>query len=103
MIDIGMLVGFNVESSAEWRRRKADEFPGDASRNNRAAEMLDRIAADLTALEGSELHRRLFEVSERDSERFSTEVSELTRQVGYHAFPDAGAQFVEELLSRLDQ
>jgi hypothetical protein len=49
MIDIETLLVFDVESTAEWRRERAERFPEDAKRNETAANLLDRIAADLRA------------------------------------------------------
>lgn len=42
-------IGFAVEGSAQWRRRKAEEYPEDA-RNERSAGALDRLAERLAAL-----------------------------------------------------
>jgi hypothetical protein len=38
------IVGYQVESSAEWRREKAGQFPRDSHRNLRAAEELEQLA-----------------------------------------------------------
>ncbi len=52
-----------LESSAEWRRRRAERYPHDAQRNLEAAALLDLLAKDVRALEGSELHRQASAVS----------------------------------------
>jgi hypothetical protein len=36
------MIGYNVQNTADWRRRKADEFPND-TRNPVAAEELERL------------------------------------------------------------
>jgi hypothetical protein len=48
----------DVEGTAEWRRQKAEESPDD-KRNLEAAEALDRLALEIGALEGSELHQQI--------------------------------------------
>jgi len=40
--DINQIVGSQVESTADWRRRKAEQFPDD-SRNLEAAGQLDQL------------------------------------------------------------
>jgi hypothetical protein len=52
------LIELNVESTADWRRMKAVEFPDDR-RNLKAAEELDQLAKELGELGGSDLDRRL--------------------------------------------
>jgi hypothetical protein len=99
-IDIATLVADDVSGTADWRSRKAVEYPDDA-RNREAAEILEKIASDLLTLEGTEIHRRTAEAFDRHLERFSEELSELTRQVGFWAFPNTGTEFLEDLLSRL--
>ena len=51
-------------STAEWRRRKAEEFPED-TRNLKAAEELERLAAEIETLEHSEIHQQICDVQER--------------------------------------
>ena len=48
------LIGYNVQGTAEWRGRKAEEFPED-TRNLKAAEELERLAAEIETLEHSEI------------------------------------------------
>jgi hypothetical protein len=97
--DINEIVGFQVESTADWRRRKAEEFPDD-KRNLEAAEALDRLAAEIAGLEGSELHQRidaLIDLTE-DADvffRFSESVSESLRSIGFHGGPESGVEFLE--------
>ena len=42
-------IGGNLEYTADWRRRKAEEFPED-TRNVEAAEELERLAAEIGAM-----------------------------------------------------
>jgi hypothetical protein len=101
------LVGDNVQSTAEWRRRKAEEFPEDA-RNLKAAENLEQLAAEIEQLEGSEIHQQIRDVQERlnkvgcdgdghiDVWSHIIEVeSEELRSVGFHVSYDTGLQFLE--------
>ena len=41
-LSINEIIGGNIEGTAEWRRRKAEEFPDDR-RNLQAAEELDKL------------------------------------------------------------
>ena len=45
-------IGYRAESTANWRRSKAAQFPQD-TRNLQAAEELERLARQIEALEGS--------------------------------------------------
>ena len=50
--------------SRTWRRRKAEEFPED-TRNLKAAEELERLAAEIETLEHSEIHQQICDMQER--------------------------------------
>jgi hypothetical protein len=88
--------------TADWRRRKAEEYPGDA-RNAKAAELLGHLAEQVQALEGSRLHRRLEELWSNQpkdiwpgcGETFSERVSEALRSVGLYSSPDNAAEFTK--------
>ena len=57
-------IGYNVQGTAEWRRRKAEEFPDD-TRNLQAAEELERIANEIETLdEGCPIHKQIEEAEE---------------------------------------
>lgn len=101
MNDMDTLIGFEVESSAYWRRQKAEEFPQDADRNLRAAELLDRIAADLKAQVGTDLHRQVFDLAENAPEEFGVAVSDLTRQVGFYPVAETGEKFLKALVEKV--
>ena len=47
----------NIDGTAFWRSQKAVQFPED-TRNDKAVEILERLAEELPNLEGGELHRR---------------------------------------------
>jgi hypothetical protein len=52
------LVGYQVEVTADWRRRQAEYFPHD-DRNARAAKELERLAGEVDQLEGSSVHEQI--------------------------------------------
>src|SRR5579863_7862550 len=60
--DLNELIGDEIQGTAEWRRRKAEEFPDDV-RNLEAATELGRLAAEVELLEGSEIHKQIIEVT----------------------------------------
>jgi len=100
-LDINEIVGFEVESTAEWRRGKAEQFPND-SRNLKAADELDRLAREIGDLEGSEIHRQIDElhslleevINTSFLEDLSESVSSELRSVGFHTAYD-GAKFLK--------
>jgi restriction system protein len=101
MLGMDELVAFNAESTAHWRRQTAERFPED-DRNIPAAERLERLAAELRALEGSALHRQVAHLAEADKDGdFSGILSELLRTVGFQWWPASGSEFLEELTSSL--
>jgi hypothetical protein len=116
--DLMTLIGYNVQDSAEWRRRKAEEFPAD-TRNQEAAEELERLSLEIEKLEGSEIHQQICSLQERisrlDDDDFWTAVSEAEseelRSIGFHVSFDTGLQFLEwyrdlleeKLQDRLDE
>jgi hypothetical protein len=56
--DLYTLVGYQVEVTADWRRRQAEYFPHD-DRNARAAKELERLAGEVDQLEGSSVHEQI--------------------------------------------
>jgi len=99
-LSINEIIGFNIEGTAEWRRRKAEEFPDDR-RNLEAAEELDRLAEEVEQLDGSNIHQRilkLFDLAEpyyaTIGEHLSEEVSSALRSVGFHG-GFTGAELLE--------
>jgi len=63
-MSISEMIGYKVEGTADWRRTKAVEFPQDG-RNLKAAEELDRLAAEIEKLDGSPIHMQLIEAEEQ--------------------------------------
>ena len=96
------LIGYNVQGTAEWRRRKAEEFPED-TRNLKAAEELERLAAEIETLEHSEIRQQICDAEERinriDDGDLWMEISqaefEALRSIGFHVSYDTGLQFLE--------
>ncbi|MGX1321799.1 hypothetical protein AB7M17_005252 [Bradyrhizobium sp. USDA 377] len=88
--------------SAEWRRQKAREYPDDR-RNLEAAELLEKLAGEVRALQGSEIHRRLdafAESYEGDLGSFSEVWSEYKRRIGFWEFPD-GQSYLSDMLKAM--
>jgi hypothetical protein len=98
-------IGYRAESTANWRRSKAAQFPQD-TRNLQAAEELERLARQIEALEGSEIYRQVDDAEEslvaaagasgRDdvwTDLDETVAAEL-RSIGFHGNYD-GARFLE--------
>ena len=102
MQDTVTLTATDVEYAAEWRRQKAAEYPHDADRNLEAAGTLDRIAAELPKYDGSELHRRVQAVCNRNPDRFSETLSQLIQAVGFRSSASNAAEFLGELLLLLE-
>ena len=99
-LELESLVDF--AGTAEWRRRKADEFPDD-ERNVKAAELLEMLAEQATFLEENPLHRRIMGLYEtKDSIRFGETVSAHLRSVGFWYFPDNAAAFFQYLIEALE-
>lgn len=105
---INEIIGFQVESTAEWRRLKAEQFPDDR-RNLQAAEELDRLAEEVAQLDGSDIHRRILKLFDMAApyygmigENLNEEVSAELRSVGFHGgFTGAGLlEWYHETLER---
>jgi hypothetical protein len=97
--DIEEIIGYQVQGTADWRRRKAEEFPND-TRNRTAAVALERLAEEIVQLEGSDVHRRIDTLVELAAdvdfnyERLNEMASAELRAVGFHHIP-SGAEFLE--------
>jgi hypothetical protein len=68
--DLYTLIGYQVEATADWRRRQAEYFPHD-DRNARAAKELERLAVKVDQLEGSSVNYLIGRVSIGSSADFS--------------------------------
>jgi hypothetical protein len=90
-----------LEFSAEWRRGKAHQYPED-TRNVEAAELLDRLAVEVRALTGSEIHRQLSATAEKcdDFCSFVESWSEYKRRIGFLEFPD-GQGYLSDMLNTM--
>lgn len=77
----------DAEATADWRWKKAEQFPHD-QRNRNAAELLDRLTLKIAALNGSPLHLRL--ESFIQEEAFSWEISGTLKAIGFSLFPTVG-------------
>jgi hypothetical protein len=103
--DLNEKIGYQVQNTAEWRREKAEQFPDD-KRNLEAAKELDRLATQIEALEGSELHRQIDEAHDSinrlpddDSSNCWEDVGEAVsaelRAIGFHSSYSTGVKFLE--------
>jgi hypothetical protein len=102
-LGIDELIGFHVQSTAYWRRKKAEQFPDD-TRNLKAARELDSLAAEIGSLQGSEIHREIADLTDRlyvDGnnsidfvESLDEDVSAALRSVGFHG-TYRGVEFLE--------
>jgi len=105
MVDGATSLADDLEGQAWWRGEKAKEYPAD-TRNLRAAELLDRLAAELRsgayAAELATLQKAVDEYldsyvrNETYEDSLSERMSEYMRSVGFHSFPT-----VSDLLSDL--
>jgi hypothetical protein len=98
-------IGYRAESTANWRRSKAAQFPQD-TRNLRAAEELESLARQIQALEGSEVYSQVDDAEESlvaavgasGREDVWTDLDETVaaelRSIGFHGNYD-GARFLE--------
>jgi hypothetical protein len=107
-LGIDTIVGFEVESTAEWRREKAEQFPDDF-RNLEAAEELERLAREINDLEGSEVHRKINDLMSLSSETSGSfyedlgeSVSAELRSIGFHSSYKNGAEFLEWYCDNLE-
>jgi hypothetical protein len=102
--DLYTLVGYQVEATADWRRRKAEYFPDD-DRNTRAAKELERLAAEVDQLEGSSVHEQIRPATDRlkneDWFAMSESVYAELRSVGFDSTYESGLRFLEWYCDRL--
>lgn len=95
------LVAQDLENSADWRRQKAAEFPDDG-RNIEAAALLERLANEVRALEGSALHyslvRLVDDATDSGINDLVSTLSIMTKDVGFRSFPVSGEEFINQLL-----
>jgi hypothetical protein len=96
----------SMESTAEWRREKAEEFPDD-SRNLDAAKELEKLATEIKNLEGSELYQRVETLDDAmpDDDNYDLVewLSEELRAVGFRTSYESGAEFLESYFENLQE
>jgi hypothetical protein len=102
--DLYTLIGYQVEVTADWQRRRAEYFPDDA-RNARAAKELERLAAEVDQLEGSSVHEQVRLATDRlkneDWFAMSESVYAELRSVGFDSTYESGLRFLEWYCDRL--
>jgi hypothetical protein len=105
--DLNVLFGYEVQNTAEWRREKAEQFPDDAP-NLVAVKELERLAAQIDQLEGSEIHAQIREAQDSiielceankkavlfDWSDISETVSAELRSIGFHSTYRDGAELL---------
>lgn len=99
-------VAIELGDKAEWRRGKARQYPDD-ERNLDAAELLDRLAAELLALEGApaavafENHYvALFSGEDPDRPVQIMQLwSEYRSGIGFRHFPDSGEDVLADMIA----
>lgn len=98
-------VALELSDKADWRRGKARQYPDD-ERNLDAAELLDRLAGEVLALDGSsaatafeEDYGIIFSGEDQDRHREVMRLwSEYRSGIGFRIFPDTGEAVLVELL-----
>jgi hypothetical protein len=99
MFDIHLCAD-ELESTAAWRLRKADEYPED-ERNTIAANLLEHLANQVRSLVGSDLHAELSQTEQSFcGDLFSVieEENQYRRQIGLREFPKTGRDLLSALL-----
>jgi hypothetical protein len=94
------MIGFQVEGTAEWRRQKAKQFPD--ARNLKAAEELERLAAEIDALSDSEIEKQIsaahHALNERNDDAWADineTVSAELRGLGFHSSYATATELLE--------
>lgn len=101
---LNQMIGYQVESTAEWRRHKAEQFPDDR-RNTVAAEELEELAAQIDRIGESEpihhqiakLHDTLVTMDNVNDAwmHISESVSAELRSIGFHSGYATGLEFLD--------
>ena len=91
----------SLEDSAEWRARKAEEYPND-ERNGRSAAALDGAARDVAAIPDDDPRlRRLVRLYEAGDAAVGDFLEEERYIIARHGFTSDATQTTDELLSAL--
>jgi hypothetical protein len=103
------MIGYQVGSTAEWRRRKAEEFPDDR-RNLEAAEELEELEAQIDRIGESEpihqqitrLHDSLLNIADSCNgavtnawTHIGEAISDELRSIGFRGGYETGLQLLE--------
>jgi hypothetical protein len=89
----------NIDGTAAWRERKAEQYPHD-NRNANAANLLRELEPEIGALNGGPLHIRI--ESFVDDENFGSEVDFIMRAVGFHFCPASGEELLKDIIRQLE-
>lgn len=91
------------ESTAQWRREKATEFPQDAARHLAAATELDSLAAQFEAGDvNPELVARYEALGGSEQAHRVTEIEgELMRQIGFGRYFEKADDFIRTILDEV--
>jgi hypothetical protein len=90
----------DVEGTAAWRWLKAEQDPNDP-RNARAAKLLERLAPEIAALNGSPYHVRIETFAECEAASF--EISSILKAVGFQFYPVTGEELIKEIIACLER
>jgi hypothetical protein len=103
-MEITEFIAMQMESTADWRRGKAKEFPDD-SRNLEAAEGLERLAEEINKLGNSETARRIDAAEAAEDANYSLGewLNEELRAIGFRTSYTNGAQFLEAYWTKLEE
>ncbi len=89
-----------LESTAEWRRQKAEEYPED-DRNEAAAEMLAKLAVEVRRLVGAPLgqefealQEKVYTAEWRGSDRLMEDENRHLSRIGFDSLPDTGEEYL---------
>lgn len=95
LLPLSELIDF--EGTADWRARKAVEFPND-ERNADAVKLLNAILEGLPDLHGSDLHKRIHRVFDvEDPYGAADKLHQLLREIGFHRFPTSATDALAQI------
>jgi hypothetical protein len=95
------VTGFDLkeqfEGQADWRRRKAEEFPDD-KRNIEATQIFDHLAAMAPKVPADVVaaYRELWDEQDLAG---AEEHNEMMRSVGFHYWPETAEQFCRDFIA----
>jgi hypothetical protein len=96
-----------LERAAEWRMRKVDADPSDAT-SRHAAELLERLAEDVRLLRGSPVFREYAAISNWLSESdgiadFADRANDYRARIGVDHSPEDGEAYLRALIDLAKQ